>query len=117
MKNSRYLNTIHKTRPLGKMIRDVYKHLRASVWLPYPEDYAVLALTVPVTYVQAAFDAVPLFIVNGPAGSGKSQLGIAMSQGLRPEPSIFTGLMVPIFQKRVSALIPTKPCWIPMPRL
>lgn len=75
-----YLNNRNKTRPLGAMLRDVYKHLRANVWLPYPEDYAVLALTVPVTYAQAAFEAVPLFIVNGPAGSGKSQLGIAMSQ-------------------------------------
>lgn len=75
-----YLKGKNKTRPLGAMVRDVYNHLRANVWLPYPEDYAVLALTAPVTFVQAAFDAVPLFIVNGPAGSGKSQLGIAMSQ-------------------------------------
>ncbi|WP_027185644.1 DUF3631 domain-containing protein [Desulfovibrio inopinatus] len=75
-----YLNKRNKTRSLGKMLRAIYKHLYANVWLPYPEDYAVLALTVPVTYAQAAFDAVPLFIVNGPAGSGKSQLGIAMSQ-------------------------------------
>ena len=75
-----YLNRRNKTRALGKMLRDIYRHLYASVWLPYPEDYAVLTLTVPVTYVQAAFEAVPLFIVNGPAGSGKSQLGIAMSQ-------------------------------------
>lgn len=77
---SAYLQNSNKTRALGKILQDVYKHLHASVWLPYPEDYAVLALTVPVTYTQAAFDAVPLFIVNGPAGSGKSQLGIAMSQ-------------------------------------
>ncbi len=75
-----YLNNINKPRSLGKMLRDIYKHLYANVWLPYPEDYAVLALTVPVTFVQTAFDAVPLYIVNGPAGSGKSQLGIAMSQ-------------------------------------
>jgi len=75
-----YLAGSNKTRQFGKMLKDVYKHLYASVWLPYPEDYSVLALTVPVTYAQAAFDAVPLFIVNGPAGSGKSQLGIAMSQ-------------------------------------
>lgn len=75
-----YLNNTNKTRPLARMLRDIYQHLRANVWLPYPEDYAVLALTVPVTFTQAAFDAVPLFIVNGPAGSGKSQLGIAMSQ-------------------------------------
>ncbi|WP_302815739.1 DUF3631 domain-containing protein [Bilophila wadsworthia] len=75
-----YLHGSSKVRPLGKILRDVYQHLYASVWLPYPEDYAVLALTVPVTFVQAAFDAVPLFIVNGPAGSGKSQLGIAMSR-------------------------------------
>lgn len=75
-----YLTNNNKARPLGKMLKDIYKHLYSSVWLPYPEDYAVLALTVPVTYVQEAFEAVPLFIVNGPAGSGKSQLGIAMSQ-------------------------------------
>lgn len=75
-----YLHSRNKTRSLSKIMKDIYKHLYASVWLPYKEDYAVLALTVPVTFTQAAFDAVPLFIVNGPAGSGKSQLGIAMSQ-------------------------------------
>lgn len=74
-----YLDGKSKVRPLGEILRDVTAHLRARVWLPHEEDYALLALIVPVTYAQAVFDSVPLLLVNGPAGSGKSELGRAMA--------------------------------------
>jgi hypothetical protein len=75
-----YLDGRSKARPLGEILRDVEAYLRASVWLPYEEDYALLTLTVPVTFSQAIFDSAPLIFVNGPAGSGKSELGRAMAR-------------------------------------
>lgn len=75
-----YLDGRSHPRQLADILRDVSAHLRSSVWLPYEEDYAVLALTVPVTYAQAVFDSVPLIFLNGPPGSGKSEMGRAMAR-------------------------------------
>jgi hypothetical protein len=75
-----YLDGRSNARRLREILRDVDAFLRASVWLPFEEDYSVLSLIVPVTYVQAIFDSVPLVLVNGPAGSGKSELGRAMAR-------------------------------------
>jgi hypothetical protein len=74
-----YLDGNHKVRPLSEIIRDVIAHLRGGVWLPYDEEYILLALTVPVTYMQNVFESVPLLFTNGPKGSGKSGLGRAMA--------------------------------------
>jgi hypothetical protein len=75
-----YLEGRSKVRPLCDILRDVTDHLRASVWLPHEEDYALLTLVVPVTYAQSVFDSVPLILVTGPAGSGKSEMGRAMAR-------------------------------------
>ena len=75
-----YLDGKSKPRPLGEILRDVAAYLKASVWLPNEEDYALLTLAVPVTFSQAIFDSVPLVFVNGPPGSGKSELGRAMAR-------------------------------------
>lgn len=75
-----YLDGRSAARPLGEILREVSSYLRASVWLPFEEDYAVLTLIVPVTFAQAIFDSVPIVFVNGPAGSGKSELGRAMAR-------------------------------------
>jgi hypothetical protein len=75
-----YLEGKSKARPLGDILRDVEAYLKASVWLPNEEDYALLTMVVPVTFSQAIFDSVPLIFVNGPAGSGKSELGRAMAR-------------------------------------
>ncbi len=75
-----YLGGRSNARHLRELLRDVDTFLRASVWLPFDEDYAVLTLIVPVTYAQAIFDSVPLVFVNGPVGSGKSELGRAMAR-------------------------------------
>lgn len=75
-----YLDGKSKVRKLGEILRDVANYLKASVWLPHEEDYSLLTLIVPVTFAQSVFDSVPLVLVNGPAGSGKSELGRAMAR-------------------------------------
>jgi hypothetical protein len=75
-----YLDGESKTRPLGEILREVKSYLKSSVWLPQEEDYAILTLLVPVTFAQAIFDSVPLIFLNGPAGSGKSEMGRAMAR-------------------------------------
>jgi hypothetical protein len=74
-----YLEGQSKVRELGEILRDVMTHLKTSVWLPHEEDYSILTLIVPVTFAQAVFDTVPLVMVNGPTGSGKSEMGRAMA--------------------------------------
>lgn len=66
-------------RDLARLLADVEGHLRATVWLPVEEDYAVAALFVVATFVHRVFDAFPILLVNGPKGTGKSELGQAMA--------------------------------------
>ena len=75
-----YIDGKSQTRPLRLILQDVITRLRAGVWLPETDDYVLLALAVVVTYVQAVFDSVPLFLVCGPSGSGKSELGRLMAR-------------------------------------
>lgn len=75
-----YLNGKGKSRSLAALVRDALTALKQAVWLPYEEDYVTLAMTVPVTYLQSVFDAVPLLLLNGEAGSGKSQTGATMAR-------------------------------------
>ena len=75
-----YLAGTSKTRKLKDILADVERHLRSSVWLPHEENYALLTLTVPVTYAQSVFDSVPIIFLHGPAGSGKSETGRAMAR-------------------------------------
>lgn len=75
-----YLEKKSSSPELKSLIARVKQHLKASTWLPFEDDYTLLACTAVVTYVQAIFDAVPLILVTGAAGSGKTQLGIAMSE-------------------------------------
>jgi hypothetical protein len=65
---------------LATQIKRIRGHLKASVWLPHEDDYTLLACTVVVTYVQPIFESVPLLLATGAAGTGKTQLGIAMTQ-------------------------------------
>lgn len=67
-------------RPLGTLLADVITHLRRSVWLPHDEDYAVLALYVTLSFVYQVFEAIPLIMVRGEKGTGKSELGDAISR-------------------------------------
>lgn len=72
------------------MLSKVEQHLRAAVVLPYQEDYAVLTYVVVVSYAQQIFDAVPLILVVGSAGSGKTDLGRALAN-VSCNSSIITG--------------------------
>ena len=67
-------------RDLGTILKEINTYLRQSVWLPYDCDYELLTLLVPVTYAQAIFQSVPMILVVGPPGSGKSALGRAMGR-------------------------------------
>jgi hypothetical protein len=66
-------------RPLRELVEGLRDLFRRAVWLPYEEDYAVLALTCAASYCQAVFQAVPLLLLCGEAGSGKSTAGITMA--------------------------------------
>lgn len=65
---------------LADAIKLIRKHLMSRIWLPYEDDYTLLAVTAVVTYVQSIFESVPLILLMGPAGSGKSELGMAMTE-------------------------------------
>jgi hypothetical protein len=67
-----------KSPALGPLLKRITNHLRGSVWLPYSDDYTMLACAVAASFVQQVFDAVPLILVTGAAGTGKSELGLAM---------------------------------------
>ena len=62
------------------MLEKIHQHLQSTVILPYSEDYALLAFVVVTSYVQAIFDAVPLVLVVGVAGSGKSEIGKSIAE-------------------------------------
>lgn len=66
-------------RPLAALLGDIEQRLRSAVWLPKPDDYAVLALFVAATFVHRVFDVMPILFANGPRASGKSELGQAMA--------------------------------------
>lgn len=74
----RWLNNKDQTPPLRELLERIERHLRGSVWLPHSDDYSILACTVVVSYVQQVFEAVPLILLNGSAGTGKSELGMAL---------------------------------------
>lgn len=73
-----WLNGKDRTPPLSRLVQRIEDHLRGSVWLPHTDDYAILACAAVASFVQQVFDAVPLILVTGAAGTGKSELGMAM---------------------------------------
>lgn len=75
-----YLYQAGVAPPLAMLLDQIAAHLRASVWLPFQADYLLLACTVAATYCQQIFEAVPLILVTGAKGSGKTELSIAISK-------------------------------------
>ena len=73
-----YLEEKTVTPPLAELYDKLVGHFKGTTWLPYDEDYTVLALVALLSYVQPIFAAVPYLCLNGPMGSGKSQLGSAL---------------------------------------
>jgi len=66
-------------RRLADILRDMQKLFEQCIWLPYHEQLFLLLFTVPVTYVQELFSAVPYILVQGPKSSGKSELAHLLS--------------------------------------
>lgn len=75
-----FLSKDSKAPPIEECLYMIHDHLRSRIWLPFDADYWLLATTAVATYVQSIFDSVPLLLLVGPAGSGKSELGTAMSE-------------------------------------
>src|SRR5262249_23238991 len=61
------------------IMRDIQKLIEECIWLPRREEIYLLLFTIPVTYVQELFDAVPYILIHGPKGSGKSELAHLLS--------------------------------------
>ena len=57
----------------------IQRHLR-QVILPLEDHYLLAALVVMTSYVQTVFDAVPMVLVVGPPGSGKTELARLMAE-------------------------------------
>lgn len=64
--------------PFSDCLTLMHKHLQSRVWLPLDEDYWILTLASAASYIQSVFDAVPLLLLTGPAGTGKSETGQAV---------------------------------------
>lgn len=77
---ARYLDGYGDEIALAPLLRAIHQHLYSRVWLPNEDDYWLLTFVVATSYVQSIFDAVPLCLVCGPAGSGKSEIGAAAAQ-------------------------------------
>ncbi|OYY32172.1 MAG: hypothetical protein B7Y28_22730 [Polaromonas sp. 16-63-31] len=75
-----YLNGRSKVQNLSNLVWRIRQHLAATVWLPFDDDFMLLACAIAASYVQSTFDAVPLILVTGARDSGKSQLGNAISE-------------------------------------
>jgi len=73
-----WLDRKDRTPPLATLLEKITGHLKGSMWLPHDDNYTLLACTVVASYVQQIFDAVPLILVTGAAGTGKSELGNAL---------------------------------------
>lgn len=65
-------------RASAEVLDDVHGFLEARVRLPDPDDLWIVATFVVVTHLFRVFDALPLLLVSGPRGSGKSELASAV---------------------------------------
>ncbi|MFG6569802.1 hypothetical protein [Sulfitobacter sp. 1A13679] len=66
-------------RPTAEITADIVAFLRQLTWLPNDTDYELIAAYVMMSYCYNGFDAIPLLLLNGEKGSGKTSLaeGIA----------------------------------------
>ena len=67
-------------RELSVLLRDVDAYLRTKVWIDNPTIYAGVATFIAMTFVHQVFDALPILLALGPAGTGKSEAGEAVSR-------------------------------------
>jgi hypothetical protein len=67
-------------RPLPDLLHDVELFLSSRVSLPGHDQQLLAALYVAMTFVFQVFDAIPLLLVVGARGTGKSELGAALAR-------------------------------------
>ena len=67
-------------RDFNELLADLEEYLASRVWLPCTGQHLLCALYVALSFVFNVFDAIPLMLVSGPRGSGKSELGEAMAR-------------------------------------
>ncbi|WP_138924454.1 hypothetical protein [Sulfitobacter sp. BSw21498] len=67
------------SRSTGEVMEDIIAFLRQLTWLPNDTDYHLISAYVMMSYCYNAFEAIPLLLLNGEKGSGKTSLaeGIA----------------------------------------
>ncbi len=65
-------------RKPAELFEDVRTFLQSRVSLPQPDDLMIVAAFVFMTHLFRVFDAIPLIVVQGPRGSGKSELASAV---------------------------------------
>lgn len=66
-------------RTLDCVVADVELFVRAAVWLPREDDYALLVAYVLTSFVYPVFDAVPILVLQGGRGTGKTELGMVLA--------------------------------------
>ncbi|MFG6546370.1 hypothetical protein [Sulfitobacter sp. 1A13730] len=66
-------------RPLPEIVANLRSYMRKVSWLPNETDYDLIAAYVVVSYCYNAFDAIPMILLNGEKGSGKSSLAEAIA--------------------------------------
>ncbi len=66
-------------RPTAATLCDVHAFLASRVTLPDADDLWLAAAYAALSHLYRVFDAVPLLVVKGPRGSGKSELGLAIA--------------------------------------
>jgi hypothetical protein len=76
----KYLVRDYAQVPLSSLAIRIHRHLRSRVWLPNDADYWLLTCAAITSYLQPIFDAVPLILLHGQPGTGKSELGAAMTE-------------------------------------
>lgn len=76
----RYLKGRYTPASLTVLASRIHRHLMSCVWLPDEDDYWLLTFAAITSYTQAVFDAVPLILLTGSAGTGKSELGAGMTE-------------------------------------
>lgn len=75
-----YLQGQYPQQSLRVLATKIHRHLVSRVWLPDDDDYWLLTCAAITSYTQAIFDAVPLILLVGTPGTGKSELGAGMTE-------------------------------------
>jgi hypothetical protein len=75
---ARVRNNEQPARSLETLTRELREHFESAVWLPNQDDHTVLALYTALTFIYTVFDAIPLMLITGEKGTGKTALGEAL---------------------------------------